>query len=101
MDGIIDEALRRVNFWESHELGCENRERGCTNVGTSLETGARLSGACVMALAGMLSGCSGFFVPENNSGGGSGGGTGTGTNFVYVGNAQTNTMSGFQMGRGC
>jgi 6-phosphogluconolactonase len=60
----------------------------------------RLSGACVMVLAGMLTGCSGFFVPENGTGGGSGGGTGTGTNFVYVGNAQTNTISGFQIGTG-
>ena len=55
-----------------------------------------VTGVVVAALAVMLTGCSGFFVPENGSGGG-GSGAGTG-NFVYVGNAQTNTVSGFQIG---
>jgi 6-phosphogluconolactonase len=58
----------------------------------------RLSGVIVVALAGMLTGCDGFFVPVNGSGsGGSGAGTG---NYVYVGNAQTNSVSGFQVGTG-
>ncbi len=57
-----------------------------------------VSGVIVVALAGMLTGCDGFFVPVNGSGsGGSGAGTG---DFVYVGNAQTNTVSGFQVGAG-
>ena len=57
-----------------------------------------LSGVIVVALAGMLTGCDGFFVPVNGSGsGGSGAGTG---NYVYVGNAQTNSVSGFQVGTG-
>jgi 6-phosphogluconolactonase len=57
-----------------------------------------LTGVVVVALAVTLTGCSGFFVPENSSSGG-GGGTGT-ANFVYVGNAQTNTVSGFKIGTG-
>jgi 6-phosphogluconolactonase len=58
----------------------------------------RLCGVILVALTGMLTGCDGFFVPVNGSGsGGSGAGTG---DFVYVGNAQTNTVSGFQVGAG-
>ena len=59
-----------------------------------------LSGVIVMVLAGTLTGCSDFFVPVNGSGSGSGG-SGTGAvDYVYVGNAQTSTVSGFQVGAG-
>lgn len=57
-----------------------------------------LSGVIVVVLAGLLTGCDGFFVPVTGSGSG---GSGTGTvDYVYVGNAKTNSVSGFQVGTG-
>ncbi len=52
-----------------------------------------------------LAGCSGFFTPVDNSGGGTGGGTGgggttTGSNSVYVGNIVTSSLNGFNIGSG-
>jgi 6-phosphogluconolactonase len=52
-----------------------------------------------------LSGCNGFFVPENGSGSDSGGGSGGGgsastSNLAYVANTLTNTVSGFAVGAG-
>jgi 6-phosphogluconolactonase len=47
--------------------------------------------ACVCLMA--LAGCDGFFFKETGS---SGGGTGTG-NYVYVGNAGSSTLAGFQI----
>jgi 6-phosphogluconolactonase len=53
-----------------------------------------------------LTGCSGFFVPPDNSGGGGGGGGGTGTARVYVANTtvgsngSTGSISGFSIGDG-
>ncbi|MEK6396895.1 MAG: beta-propeller fold lactonase family protein [Terriglobus sp.] len=42
-----------------------------------------------------LSGCSGFFTPENsNSGGGSGGGTVTASNYLFVANTGANSVTG-------
>jgi hypothetical protein len=47
-----------------------------------------------------LTGCSGFFVPVNNSGSGGGSGGGSTTDLVYVPNTLTNSVSGFSVGTG-
>jgi 6-phosphogluconolactonase len=46
----------------------------------------------------VFTGCSGFFPPINNSGGGTGGG-GTG-DFVYIANGTTSSLGGFTVGTG-
>jgi 6-phosphogluconolactonase len=46
----------------------------------------------------LLVGCTGFFVPESDTGGGTGGG-GTG-NFAYIGNTSTSSIAGFTVGTG-
>jgi 6-phosphogluconolactonase len=53
----------------------------------------------VATLLPLIAGCSGFFVPVDNSGGG-GGGTTPGTGRVYVANLTTSSISGFTIGTG-
>jgi 6-phosphogluconolactonase len=61
--------------------------------------GKLLQWAAVMVAAGLpiLTGCSGFFVPENNSGGGGGGGGGSTGNSVYVANSARSSLSGYSV----
>ena len=60
----------------------------------------RRCGLLTVGLLPLTTGCSNFFVPETNSGGGSGGTTigGSGANYVYVLNAATGSISGFLVG---
>jgi 6-phosphogluconolactonase len=52
----------------------------------------------VAAVLPLLTGCSGFFVPENSSGGGGGGGGGSTTgNSVYVANSARSSLSGYSV----
>ncbi len=73
----------------------------------SLKTLGLRSLTCVLALglASALTGCSGFFVPTNsgNGGGGGGGGNGgstfpVGPDYVFVGNQNAMTVTGFLIG---
>ncbi|WP_158792326.1 hypothetical protein [Granulicella sp. L60] len=52
----------------------------------------------VATLLPLIAGCSGFFVPVDNSSGG--GGTTTGTDRVYVANLTTSSIAGFTVGTG-
>ena len=59
-----------------------------------LQLGAGVVGASALL---SLAGCSGFFVYPGST---SGSGTGTSGDYVYVANATTDTLSGFQVGTG-
>jgi 6-phosphogluconolactonase len=54
---------------------------------------------CLVAMVAIvlpgLVGCSNFFVPVDNSGGGSGGGSGTATGQVYIANLSRSSLNGF------
>jgi len=58
-------------------------------------TNRRRVGSVLLVVLLALTGCDGFFVPEHGGGGG-----GTTGNYVYIANANTNTVAGFSIGSG-
>src|ERR1700678_723175 len=76
-------------------LCCEDRDK---RMGTKMERRTSYMRVGLVAMVAVvvsgLVGCSGFFVPEDNSGGNTGGG-GTSTGSVYVANLTRSSLNGF------